>query len=555
MTTSITVDPMSVNPLSTALETDSMSSNTHAHPPSMFNMQNMMQMQIMTNIMSNLSFLTTGNPMIDMVIRTMIQSIIIGMVGIVIGQIGNIIEYFKNFNNRGFGYMWIGILNLIHLFKTKILKMKIKKIIRRNVDIPYISDTRQINELYKAVFWFLTNNSEINYLHEPYLQYVFDKKISLETKDAVKKNLALHKILTQQKTKEIDFKNHKIKYTLSTELITVYTDKDRKRENFKVSLSTDVDECEQTDIMEQFCQHCLTEYINSLTSNNWTQLIYTNRNGEWSSAPSNNTRKLSTIILKKGLKEDIKNDLQLFLNSEDWYKERDIVYSRGYIFYGYPGTGKTSMIKGLSLDCKRHIHFLMLSEVKSDSELLDLLKKINYNETILVIEDIDAMTNIVKSRSKENDTNNQKKNKKHETEEEKHQRIEKERKEEANKSHLTLSGILNALDGVFQCHGRILIITTNHPEVLSDALLRPGRIDSKYLFDNCDKEQIKSLYEMFFNQSCDGYLIDSINKDKYSPAHITSVFLRYRNSPKESLLHLDDLETKIQIIPLVKKSE
>ena len=340
-------------------------------------------------------------------------------------------------------------------------------------------------------------------------------------------------------------------------MITVYTDKDRKRENFRVTLSTDVDESCQSDIMEQFCQHCLTEYINSLTSNNWTQLIYTNRNGEWTSAPSNNTRKLATIILKKGLKEDIKNDIQLFLNSEDWYKERDIPYSRGYIFYGYPGTGKTSMIKGLSLDCKRHIHFLMLSEVKSDSELLDLLKKINYNETILVIEDIDAMTNIVKSRSKTNDIDNknQKKNRKHESEEDMRRRIEKERKEEEDKSKLTLSGIFNALDGVFQCHGRILIMTTNHPEVLSDALLRPGRVDSKYLFENCNKEQIKSLYEMFFNQTCDQSQIDSIKNENYSPAHITSVFIRYRNLPKESLLHLDDMETKIQIIPLVKKSE
>lgn len=557
MTTSIKIDPMASDPLSSALNTNSDIQTSTPHIPNMFNMQSMMQMQIMNNVMTNLSFLETGHPMVDMIIRTMIQSIIISIVAMAIAQIGNIVDFMKTINNRGFGYMWILFLKFIYLFKTKILRMKIRKIIHRTVDIPYITDNRQINELYKAVFWYLTNNTEINYLHEPYLQYVFDKKISLETREMVKKNLAIHKVLSQQKVKEIIYKNHKIKYSLSTELITVYTDKDRKRENFKVALYAEVDECEQTDIMEQFCQNCLAEYINNLSSNKWEQLIYTNDNGEWKSAPSNNTRKLDTIILKKGLKEELKNDIQLFLSSEEWYLERDIPYTRGYIFYGFPGTGKTSMIKALSLFCKRHIHSLNLSVVKSDTELLDLFKKINYKDTILVIEDIDAMNDIVKSRDTELKRSESPKSNKsdprdYESEEDRRRRIDREKREEEEKSHLTLSGLLNALDGVFQHHGRILIMTTNHPEVLDPALIRPGRIDSKYLFDNCDRDQIKGLYEMFFTQPCTNSNIDMIKNDSYSPAHITSVFLRYRNNPQESLLHLDDIETKIQIPQLIK---
>jgi RNA polymerase-binding transcription factor DksA len=552
------------DPLSSALNSDTSatSSVTNApHIPNMFNMQSMMQMQIMNNVMSNLSFLETGHPMIDMILRTMIQSLIISVIAIAIAQIGNIIDAMKKINNRGFGYAWILFLNFIYFVKTKILRMKVRKIIHRNVDIPYITDNRQINELYRAVFWFLSNNTEINYLHEPYLQYVFDKKISMETREMVRKNLAIHKVLAQQKVKEIMFKNHKIKYSLSTELITMYTDKDRKRENFKVSLYAEVDECEQTDIMEQFCQNCLTEYINNLTSNTWEQLIYTNDGSEWKSAPSHNTRKLDTIILKKGLKESLKNDVQLFLNSEEWYLERDIPYTRGYIFYGFPGTGKTSMIKGLSLFCKRHIHTLNLSVVKTDTELVELFKKINYKDTILVIEDIDAMNEIVKSRDNRDNknarhtdspTSNKSDPRDYESEEDRRRRIDRDRRDEEEKSHLTLSGLLNALDGVFQHHGRILIMTTNHPEVLDPALIRPGRIDSKYLFDNCDKDQIKGLFEMFFNQPCINPQIDMIKNDSYSPAHITSVFLRYRNNPQDALLHLDDIETKIQLTQLIK---
>ena len=39
---------------------------------------------------------------------------------------------------------------------------------------------------------------------------------------------------------------------------------------------------------------------------------------------------------------------------------------------------------------------------------------------------------------------------------------------------LDLSGVLNVLDGVVDCPERILVMTTNHPEKLDPALIRPG---------------------------------------------------------------------------------
>jgi chaperone BCS1 len=100
------------------------------------------------------------------------------------------------------------------------------------------------------------------------------------------------------------------------------------------------------------------------------------------------------------------------------------------------------------------------------------------------------------------------------------------------------------IDGLFTCHGRILIMSTNHPEILDSALIRPGRIDCKFLFDNCDSEQIGKLYEMFFNQELtenNKKQLEKINiNKKYSPAQITSIFLRYRNNSDTVLEHIDD---------------
>ena len=84
-------------------------------------------------------------------------------------------------------------------------------------------------------------------------------------------------------------------YTLSRNIKFLVT------ENYKVQLSTIVPQNLNQDILEEFCKHCLIEYVKSLTSNKWKQLIYTNSGIEWKSTPSNNTRKLDTIILKNKL--------------------------------------------------------------------------------------------------------------------------------------------------------------------------------------------------------------------------------------------------------------
>jgi AAA+ superfamily predicted ATPase len=557
----IQVDPFvpggindALNPTQTA-STSQYQDSVMPRMPNMYNLQNMLQMYTMNKIMSNsTSSFKTGNESIDQMFSMILQMVIFGGVTALMTQLGTVFTYIKTINNGIIGCVWNIVLTIYRFLKRKFFREHKKYY--RTVDIPYISDTRQINELYKAVFWFLTNDTEIDYLHEPYLQFVIDKKISVDTREAVKLTPSIHKVLSQKQSKKIRFKNHDITYTLSTELITVYTDKDRKRENYKVTLTAVIDEYEKTDVLDEFCQHCLSEYINNLTGSTWTQQIYTNSGGEWKATPSNNTRKLDTIILKDGLKDEIKNDLQLFLNSEDWYKERDIPYSRGYLFYGHPGTGKTSMIKGMSLYCKRHIHFLMLSEVRSDSELIELLKKINYKETVLVIEDIDAMADIVKDRdsdsssdcSDDSSVESTSFNKVKKTGDNIIIMTGNQPQESPQKSSLTLSGLLNAIDGVFTCHGRILIMTTNHPEVLDSALIRPGRVDSKYLFSNCNKEQICGLYEMFFSSSANEDQLKTIKNNEYSPAHITSVFLRYRNNHHNALLHLDDSEMKV-IIP------
>merc|ERR1719476_335954 len=66
------------------------------------------------------------------------------------------------------------------------------------------------------------------------------------------------------------------------------------------------------------------------------------------------------------------------------------------------------------------------------------------------------------------------------------------------KDKLNLSGLLNVLDGVVDTPERILIMTTNHPEQLDPALIRPGRIDKKIFLSYMIPGHAISMVEHYF---------------------------------------------------------
>ena len=461
-----------------------------------------------------LSKFQTKNPIVNAFLDAVIYASITGLLSTTPTLLAFIIYYLKI-------YYWI-----IHF------KLKTKE---KSIQIDYITDNKQINELYKAVFWYLSNNNLIDYDKEASLKFTYEKTIAKDFG-------AINKIIVNHEWKTLKYKNEIISYYLTNNLITIYSDKEKKRENFTVYLKAS-----NNKIIEDFSKHCMQEFATSIHGTVWTQKIFINcenSKNPWDSSASNNKRRLETISLKEGQLENLLEDLNSFLKSEDWYNEHDIPYSRGYLLYGKPGTGKTSIIKGISNYCKRHIHYLNLSQVATDNELIGLLKKINYKETILVIEDIDCMLDSIKERK--NDDSNIEIKKQLEELKDSMDKLKDTNShgnsygKEQRKSYITLSGLLNAIDGVFNNDGRILIMTTNRPEELDSALLRAGRIDRKYHLSYCDQHQVNKIYHSFFGEDCDEKQLENIKNGVYSPAHMSGLFLKYKNNPKEALLHIDE---------------
>merc|ERR1719473_1079170 len=72
------------------------------------------------------------------------------------------------------------------------------------------------------------------------------------------------------------------------------------------------------------------------------------------------------------------------------------------------------------------------------------------------------------------------------------------------KDRLNLSGLLNVLDGVVDTPERIVVMTTNHPEILDPALIRPGRIDQKLLLSYMKWPNIVQMIEHYFQMGMGG---------------------------------------------------
>ncbi len=170
------------------------------------------------------------------------------------------------------------------------------------------------------------------------------------------------------------------------------------------------------------------------------------------------------LVLGPTLANHIRKDFETFLERESWFRDRRLPFRRGYLFHGPPGNGKTSVIRAMLNGGKLDGHSVALFSEKTDDYHLERMFQIAASNapSLIVLEEID--------------------------------RAFPQASSQLAPTKVSLSHLLNCLDGLGTQEGVIVVATANNPTALDPAILgRPGRFDRIVEFPVPDS-QLRSTY-------------------------------------------------------------
>lgn len=210
------------------------------------------------------------------------------------------------------------------------------------------------------------------------------------------------------------------------------------------------------------------------------EIFYNSARYGWNSIDTNSLKTFENIFLED--KQDLIKDLETFKRNTEHYNKLGISAKRGYLFYGPPGNGKTTLAVAMGNYLERDVYFINLASVSSDAVFMELVANMN-KDSIIVFEDIDSFN--------------------------------KDRMGEKDKTGVSFSALLNILNGALEPNNCIIVMTTNHKEALDPALIRPGRIDKIVHLDNptwgLAKQFVSTFYEIDIEKHVDKFTKDISN--------------------------------------------
>ena len=171
----------------------------------------------------------------------------------------------------------------------------------------------------------------------------------------------------------------------------------------------------------------------------------------------------TALFLKKGEHQRLFDTVASFLGGRDEYARFNVPYKLNIMLHGLPGTGKTSAISAIASHFGMSLAFVPFSTRLDDDTLPNAMHSANaIGCRMIALEDIDSFLT-------------------------------------REKSTLTLSGLLNSLDGLMRGEGLIVVLTANSLEKIDcEALLRTARIDFALEFTHADEFQTRAAFDYYF---------------------------------------------------------
>lgn len=213
-------------------------------------------------------------------------------------------------------------------------------------------------------------------------------------------------------------------------------------------------------------------------------------------------RALDTILAEDDRIDRLRDDMAWFYDNEGWYRDRGVPWRRGYLLYGPPGTGKSSVIRALASDLGKDLASISLASPGCNDEDLRSGMACAPKGAFLVLEDIDAAF--------------------------------AGRTQGEQRSGVSFSGLLNAIDGVAAQEGRVVVMTTNHPERLDPALIRPGRADLHVELGPVPATVAADLFRRFFpgEEALAQRFAARLGEARIAPAALQGWLLQHATDPQ-----------------------
>lgn len=207
------------------------------------------------------------------------------------------------------------------------------------------------------------------------------------------------------------------------------------------------------------------------------------RRNDWELTKTRKKRPLSSVVMPEKTRSFLLKTFDAFYDSKAWYETRGIMYKMTVLLHGAPGTGKSSLIFALASHYQRNIYMINVNSIGEDDFII-AMNTIPEN-TIIVLEDVDVSSSTGErtALALENESNSEETTNKHQ------------------RSKLSMSTLLNALDGIASMENNIVMITTNHLDKLDAALTRRGRVDHIVEINPLSDGEIRAYIKLMYPQA------------------------------------------------------
>ncbi len=216
--------------------------------------------------------------------------------------------------------------------------------------------------------------------------------------------------------------------------------------------------------------------------------------------------------------------VETFQNDKEQTKRMGIPNKFGLLLHGKPGCGKSTTAITVASYLGYDLFYMNLSGVDSNDTFKLMVDYVNVTHTgggVMLFEDIDAMTDVVKCRVK-------------------YPRVAPTTAKDKNTDTFTLEYLLNVLDGSITADNSVAIITTNYLEELDEAIYRRGRMDDVIELNLADSYQIGKIFARFIGRPLREDVLLRVTENTFIPAdiifHMKAVYKRRNMLSDEEIM-------------------